>query len=134
MSYLTYNWPLKPLTDEFITSLLTTNNNTSSNNMYYTLVNPIKKDGVITAKYKVAGYEKNDIKIELTPLGTLTVDRYLTVIASNSEYGTITYKSTIPRNINEKLTKANLKNGILTLTFVEEVVKSSLANLKIEVD
>lgn len=133
MSYLTSpTWPLKSLTDEFIDTFLTTSGSTG-NNYYYSVI-PIKKDGVITAKYKLAGYEKNDIKIELSPLSTLAADRYLTVSAANDEYGAIVYKSNIPRNINEKLTKANLKNGILTLTFVEEVVKPSLANLKIEVD
>jgi len=53
---------------------------------------------------------------------------------NKAEDGNIDYQFWFEKNIEEKLTKANLKNGILTLTFVEEKIKSPLANLKIEVD
>ena len=132
MSYLTSNWALEPLANELVNGLFDSNRRLAFED--HNLIIPTKKDGIITLKYKVPGYEKNEIKIDLNQSLSNGVDRYLTVKATNSEYGTTMYKSYIPKNIDEKLTKANLKNGILTLTFVEEKIKSPLANLKIEVD
>jgi HSP20 family molecular chaperone IbpA len=97
-------------------------------------VKTTSKDGIITAKYKVPGYTKDEIKIDVKPSNSFSIDKTLTINASNAEYGSINYRSYIPKNIDEKLTKANLKNGILTLTFVQEKIKSPLANLKIEVE
>ena len=132
MSYLTSNWALEPLANELVNGLFDSNRRLAFED--HNLIIPTKKDGIITLKYKVPGYEKNEIKIDLNQSLSNGVDRYLTVKATNREYGTTMYKSYIPKNIDEKLTKANLKNGILTLTFVEEKIKSPLANLKIEVD
>jgi HSP20 family molecular chaperone IbpA len=127
--YNTNNWFSELPTTELIHSLMYPKN--------ISVIEEIKtssKDGIITAKYKVPGYNKDEIKIDIKPSNGFNVDRTLTINANNAEYGAVNYKSYIPKNIDEKLTKANLKNGILTLTFVQEKIKSPLANLKIEVE
>ena len=91
----------------------------------------IKEDSVIF-KYKFAGYEKNEIKIDSE--NSHSPNRILKITGHNEEYGTIIYKSVIPTNVDDKSVKAVLKNGILTLSFLLEKLKSPLANIKIHVD
>jgi len=132
--YTTNNWILDPLTKNLVNSLLDGNDFHENRKNQIQQINGVKKDGLIVLKYKVPGYDRDDIKIDIKSSNSLNSDRILTVIANNTEYGGITYKSYVPKNIEEKQTKANLKNGILTLTLVEEKIKSPFANLKIEVD
>ena len=125
-------WHLEPLSNQLLDSLFTTN---STNKFNHTEVYAQSKDGLITAKYKLPGYERDDIKIDTSQTPTVNNYSYRTIIvkANNSEYGAVSYSTSIPKNIDEKLTKANLKNGILTLTFVQEKIKSPLTSLKIEI-
>jgi len=128
--YNSNTWFLEPLTNSLINDLLQP---ATKLNMIDE-VKTTSKDGIITAKYKVPGYNKDEIKIDIKPSNSFHIDRTLTVAANNLEYGPINYRSYVPKNIDEKLTKASLKNGILTLTFVQEKIKSPLSNLKIEVE
>jgi HSP20 family molecular chaperone IbpA len=128
------HWYIEPFADSInsLFNTITTNNTkpVNGNNNY---VNPQTKDGLMYFKYKVPGYEKDQIKIDVgQPCSSST--RFINIKAHNDEYGTTTYSSVLLKNIDEKLTKANLKNGILTLTFAPEKIKSPLANLKIEVE
>jgi len=125
-------WYLEPLTtEEMLSSVFnfTLPNLSATHN-----VNPESKDNLLYLKYKLAGYSKDDIKIDISQTSNLLNYKSIIVKANNKEYGLITYTSSVPKNIEEKLTKANLKNGILTLTFVPEKIKSALTNLKIEVE
>lgn len=124
-------WYLEPLTTEMLSNVFSNTLPTLSTTHNVT---PESKDGLLYLKYKLAGYEKDDIKIDVSQTSNLLNYRSITVKANNKEYGPITYVSSVPKNIEEKLTKANLKNGILTLTFVPEKIKSVLTNLKIEVE
>jgi HSP20 family molecular chaperone IbpA len=124
------NWFLQPLTTEYLTDLLPKSDNVSTIKML--TVYPEIKDDTITAKFKLPGYEKDQIKIDLVQ--STPANKTLTVKASNDEYGVISYTALIYKNIDEKLTKAVLKNGILILTFFLEKPKYSLSNLKIQVE
>lgn len=94
---------------------------------------PIKKeiDGVYTLKYKLPGYEKNEIKISFDSKPSYT-NRTVTVTAFNKEYGNEKFVNLVHASIDEKSVKANLKNGILTLSYTLEKVKNPLASIKIE--
>lgn len=119
------NWFLQPLKTEFLTDLLPKDNSS-------VIVYPEVKEDCLITKFKLPGYEKDEIKIDL--IQSNPTYKTLTVKANNSEYGSISYTSSIYKNIDEKQTKAVLKNGILTLTFFLEKSKYSLSNLKIQVE
>jgi HSP20 family molecular chaperone IbpA len=131
------NWLVEPFTSDVFNSLfnnISISSDTKDNSKNQTMhITSQSKDGLIYFKYKLPGYEKDQIKIEVGQ-PTISSTRSILIKAHNDEYNTTTYTSYIPKNIDEKLTKANLKNGILTLTFVPEKIKSPLANLKIEVE
>lgn len=74
-------------------------------------------------KFKLPGYEKNEIKISLEnsskaknytflePYGFLKV----TVLAQNKEEGTTRFEGYFPKTIDESTIEAKLNNGILTI-------------------
>jgi HSP20 family molecular chaperone IbpA len=128
------HWYIEPFADS-ISSLFNTvtTNNTKQTRQQSTHVDAQSKDGLMYFKYKLPGYEKDQIKIDISQ-PTISPTRSINIKAYNDEYGNTTYSSVLLKNIDEKLTKANLKNGILTLTFAPEKIKSPLANLKIEVE
>ena len=98
----------------------------------FNYVKPECKEDSVVFKYKLPGYEKNEIKIDSENFHSQT--RVLKIIAENEEFGTTIYKSVIPNNVDEKSIKASLRNGILTLSFSLEKVKSPFANIKILTD
>lgn len=125
-------WYLEPLSKNLLDSIFYSKSNTKTSNIF--TVEPSIKDGIITSKFKLAGYEKDEIKFNLLQYSENSTTRDIEIKANNNEYGSITYVTSIPKNIDEKLTKASLKNGILTLTFIQEKVKCPFANLKIQID
>ena len=85
------------------------------------------------SKFNVAGFEKNEIKIEFTKR-IAGYNRQVKVTAENKEFGTVKQFCEVPSSIDEKSVKAVLKNGILTISCCEERVKSPLTSLTIQVE
>jgi HSP20 family molecular chaperone IbpA len=85
------------------------------------------------SKFNVAGFEKNEIKIEFTKR-IAGYNRQVKVTAENKEFGTVKQFCEVPSSIDEKSVKAILKNGILTISCCEERVKSPLTSLTIQVE
>jgi HSP20 family molecular chaperone IbpA len=102
-------------------------------NYNYDYVLTTKKDDSYVTKFNVAGFEKNEIKIEFTKKVS-GYTRQVKIIAQNEEFGTLRLFSEVPSSIDEKTVKATLKNGILTILCNEEKVKSPLASLTIQVE
>lgn len=123
-----YNNIIQTLTD--YNNLLSTNRIEKPKFMY---VNTVIKNDTYVSKFNVAGYEKNEIKIEFTKR-TSGYSRQIKIIAENSEFGLIKLFAEVPSTIDEKSVKAVLKNGILTVSCCEEKVKSPLASLTIQVE
>lgn len=71
------------------------------------------------AKFKVPGYEKNEIKVSLSNKHLNYYENGIKTIlieASNKEYGLTKYYTTMTSNIDEASISATLKNGILTVS------------------
>jgi HSP20 family molecular chaperone IbpA len=113
---------------------------TSQKNLFKTLDNydysyvlTTKKDDSYVTKFNVAGFEKDEIKIEFTKRSS-GYSRQIKVTAKNEEFGSVKFLTEIPNSIDEKSVKAKLKNGILTISCFEEKVKSPLTSLTIQVE
>lgn len=116
---------LSPLASDFFLFL-----KDDFNNDYYDHLN--EKNGIFTLKVKVPGYDKNDIKILFTEKNSYERHRKINLTAENEEYGIQKTSLLIHNNFDEKTVKANLKNGILTITYALEKTKSSLSSIRIE--
>jgi HSP20 family molecular chaperone IbpA len=102
-------------------------------NYDFNFVLTTKKDDSYVTKFNVAGFEKDEIKIDFTKKSS-GYHREIKVVASNDEFGTVKLFTQIPNSIDEKSVKATLKNGILTISCFEEKIKSPLASLTIQVE
>ncbi len=102
-------------------------------NYDYSYVLTTKKDDSYVTKFNVAGFEKDEIKIEFTKKSS-GYSRQIKVTATNEEFGSIKFFTEVPNSIDEKSVKAKLKNGILTISCFEEKIKSPLTSLTIQVE
>lgn len=129
------NYPT--LTNSFVTPLSLGSLNellgTGSKNKYNYIKTEKINDGTFLSKFILPGYEKDEIKIEFSKTDMYNGSRQIYVTAKNDEYGETFFTSIIPYDIDEKSTKAILKNGILKISFCREKNKSPLSSLKIEV-
>jgi HSP20 family molecular chaperone IbpA len=135
--FTTNNYPNSPLTNSFVTPLslssLTDLLGTGNKNKFNYIKTEKLNDGTFVSKFVLPGYEKDEIKIEFSKTDMYNGSRQIYVTAKNDEYGETFFTSIIPYDIDEKSTKATLKNGILKITFCREKTKSPLSSLKIEV-
>lgn len=99
----------------------------------FKFVNTIINGETYLTKFNVAGFEKNEIKIEFTKRLT-GYNRQIKIIAENKEFGISKQFTEVPSSIDEKSVRAVLKNGILTISCCEEKVKSPLTSLTIQVE
>lgn len=96
------------------------------------LKNPNKEEDQ-KLKFKLPGYEKNEIKISIEsgqekyrrnrlfePVGFLKV----VIVAQNKEEGTIKYEGYFSQSIDESTIQAKLNNGILIITAKTDPKKS----------
>lgn len=116
----------------FKPSILTTQD--IFNNMFPDTITPKENNGVYSLKFKLPGFNKEDIKISFEAKENSRANRIVTISASNAEFGTEKFQSFVHNNIDDKSTKATLKNGILTITYSLEKIKNPLSSLKIEVE
>jgi HSP20 family molecular chaperone IbpA len=118
-----------------LNTLINSSNASDLENYNYSYVLAKKKDETYTAKFNVAGFEKDEIKIDFFVKENTNINnRQIKVIAQNQEFGILKFFTEFPRLIDEKSVKASLKNGILTISCREEKIKSPLTSLKIEVE
>jgi HSP20 family molecular chaperone IbpA len=115
--------------------VLTSNKNIFNklNNYDYSYVLTTKKEDSYLTKFNVAGFEKDEIKIEFAKKSS-GYNRVIKVIATNEEFGSVKFLAEVPNSIDEKSVKAKLKNGILTISCFEEKIKSTLTSLTIQVE
>ena len=99
----------------------------------FKFVNTVINGETYLTKFNVAGFEKNEIKIEFTKRLT-GYNRQIKIIAENKEFGISKQFTEVPSSIDEKSVRAVLKNGILTISCCEEKVKSPLTSLTIQVE
>jgi HSP20 family molecular chaperone IbpA len=88
------------------------------------------KDGTFTMKFKVPGYQKEEVKITFSE--RYSNNRCIDVFANNEEFGFEKYSSIVHRDIDEKSVKATLRNGILTVSYSLQKPKNSSSSIKIE--
>jgi HSP20 family molecular chaperone IbpA len=75
-------------------------------------------------KFKLPGYEKNEIKISIENFDKSRRYRVIeaagflkvTIVAQNKEEGTTRYEGYFPQSVDDSTIQAKLNNGILTLT------------------
>jgi HSP20 family molecular chaperone IbpA len=99
----------------------------------FKFVDTFISDGAYVLKFNVAGFEKDEIKIEFTKK-VVGYNRQIKVIAENKEFGIVKLYGEIPSSVDEKSVKAVLKNGILKISCCEEKVKSPLSSLAIQIE
>lgn len=98
-----------------------------SNNCFLETKN---KDGTFTIKFKIPGYQKEEIKITFSE--KYSNNKCIDVFANNEEFGFEKYSSIVHRDVDEKSVKATLKNGILTISYSLQKAKTSSSSIKIE--
>jgi HSP20 family molecular chaperone IbpA len=115
MSTYTLNYPYE--------DLLTFINGSTSKNLFepYSYAKYLEQDGIYSILIKLPGYEKNEVKVSLNSQDQK--NKYISISAENKEYGNYSEKFLIKKAIEDKTIKANLKNGILTVSFSLEKEK-----------
>jgi HSP20 family molecular chaperone IbpA len=110
-----------------------TNNAMSFPQSNFKFVETIIKDDTYELKFNVAGFEKEELKIEFTKK-IAGYTRQVKIIGESKEFGITKQYGEVSSSIDEKSVQAVLKNGILKISCCEEKVKSPLTSLTIQIE
>jgi HSP20 family molecular chaperone IbpA len=123
---LNKKFAINNLTGDLLNSFLTNNLFDSTN---------IKKldDSTYVSEFNVAGYDSQEIKIELSNATSYSITREIFVSADNQEYGKLSKGISVPFNIDEKTISAKLKNGLLKVFYSPLKTKENKTTIKIQV-